>query len=287
MKVGWVAIVGVPNVGKSTLLNKLLHERLAIITPKPQTTRHRILGILTGEDYQIIFIDTPGIINPAHELHRAMMRAVDVALKDADLVYWMIDVEQREVDENLVRKLKDGGKTVFLVINKVDKIWKPKLLPWIDEYSKLPFDEIIPISAMKDKGLDDLLETTLKYLPEGEPFFPPDQVSDRPERFFVQELIREKIYKLYGEEIPYAASVEIEEMRNGKKTYIKATIWVEKDSQKKIIIGKNGEKIKKLGRYAREEIEGFLQRPVYLELWVKTKKNWRKNPYEVKRMGYG
>ncbi len=281
MKAGYITIVGRPNVGKSTLMNALTGSLVAIVTPKPQTTRHRILGIVSGDDYQFVFVDTPGIFKPRNELDRAMEKQIELSLNDADLLYYMIDIEQRDIEERILEMVNAPR---FLLINKIDRIDRKELLPWIDEYSKkYNFDEIIPISALKGTNLDDLVETTKRYLPDTEPFFPPDYLSDRPERFFVAELIREKIFLFYGEEIPYSTTVEVEEM---KDSYIRANIYVEKESQKGIIIGKKGEKLKKVATAARKSIEAFLGRKVYLEVWVKVRKNWRRNPSDVRRFGY-
>jgi len=281
VKAGYITIVGRPNVGKSTLMNALTGSLVAIVTPKPQTTRHRILGIVSGDDYQFVFVDTPGIFKPRNELDRAMEKQIELSLNDADLLYYMIDIEQRDIEERILDMVNAPR---FLLINKIDRIDRKELLPWIDEYSKkYNFDEIIPISALKGTNLDDLVETTKRYLPDTEPLFPPDYLSDRPERFFVAELIREKIFLFYGEEIPYSTTVEVEEM---KDSYIRANIYVEKESQKGIIIGKKGEKLKKVATAARKSIEAFLGRKVYLEVWVKVRKNWRRNPSDVRRFGY-
>ena len=281
MKAGYITIIGKPNVGKSTLMNAITGSLVAIVTPKPQTTRHRILGIVSGDDYQFIFVDTPGIFKPRNELDKAMERQIELSLNDADLVYYMIDVEQREIEERILGMV---NVPCFLLINKIDRIRKRDLLPWIDEYSKrYNFNEIIPISALKGTNLEDLVETTKGYLPDAEPLFPPEYLSDRPERFFVAELIREKIFLFYGEEIPYSTTVEVEEM---KDSYIRATIYVEKESQKGIIIGKKGEKLKKVATAARKSIEAFLGRKVYLDVWVKVKKNWRRHASDVRRFGY-
>ncbi len=287
MKVGYISVIGEPNVGKSTLINELLKDRVSIVTNKPQTTRHKILGILTKEDYQIIFIDTPGIIeNPRNQLQMAMKKTVENTFKSVELIYYLINAKRPVIEEKYFR---DVSSPIFLVINKIDLIDRRLILPIIDEYKDSCFNEIIPISALKGDGIEELISTTLGYLPEAEMYYPPEYISDRPERFFISEIIREKIFEFYGEEIPYATGVEIEDMKErgkNQKDYIKAVIFVEKASQKGIIIGKNGEKLKRLGTISRREIEVFLDRPVYLEIKVKTLKNWRKNAEAVKKMGY-
>jgi len=289
-KSGYVAIAGKPNVGKSTLLNQLLDRKLAIVSPKAQTTRHRILGILNNSRYQVVFWDTPGLIQPKYRLQETMMKAVRDSVQDADLILLMVDAVNPKThdieDLDLLHKLKAPK---CLLINKVDRIEKEEILPVIKKFSQLGFfNEIIPISALKSDGLDRLLSVILNYLPPGEPFYPPDAVSDEPERFFVSELIREKIYFNFHKEIPYAASVIIESFteRPGRKDHIRALIVVERNSQKGIIIGKGGSALKRVGRQARESIEAFLDRPVYLELEVQVRKKWRKDPRQIKRMGY-
>lgn len=276
-KSGYVAIIGKPNVGKSTLLNSLLKYKLSIVTPKPQTTRHRILGILNGTNFQAIFIDTPGIIKPTYPLQKIMQKEVKTALEDADLVLLMIEPNDLPNDNEkwtIKRLLK---KPTILVINKVDTVDKRQLLPIIDEYSQIGFNDIFPISALYNDGVDDLKKGIIENLPEGKPFYAQDQITERPERFFVAEIIREAIFSHYGEEIPYSTAVEIEEFKEREKAkdYIKAIIYTERDSQKAILIGKDGQALKKVGSIARKNIENFLGRPVYLELWVKVKEGWR------------
>lgn len=284
---GYVAIVGRPNVGKSTLSNLLLGEKLSIVTPKPQTTRHRILGILDGENYQIIFLDTPGLIaEPKYKLHELMNKTLRLALQDADLVILMIE-PQPELQEEL--RLLDIKKNTILAINKIDLIQKDLLLPIIDSIQKTyNFKEIIPISALKADGLDQLFNAILKYLPLQPPYFPKDILTNQPERFFVGEIIREKIFEKYSQEIPYATTVLIEEFkeREGRKTYIRAIIYVERDSQRLILIGKKGEMLKKIGKSARQKIESFLGQEVFLELWVKTKKKWKDDIKALRELGY-
>lgn len=286
-KCGYVSIIGKPNVGKSTLLNKLLKKKIAIVSHKPQTTRHKILGILDGESYQILFLDTPGIVNPKYKLQESMLNKVHAAISDADIILFMVDPFNIQTEKSIISKVEN--RSFFLVINKIDLIEKEKLLPLIDSYKDIfRFDEAIPISALKEDGLDLLTESILNYLPEGKPFYPENQLSERDERFFVGEIVREKIFKRYGEEIPYSTAVVVDEFteRKDKKDYISVKIFVERDSQKKIIIGKNGDSLKEMGKISREEIEDFLGRKVYLDLWVKVRKNWRKKPQEIERFGY-
>jgi GTP-binding protein Era len=276
-KSGYVAIIGKPNVGKSTLLNSLLKYKLSIVTAKPQTTRHRILGILNGENYQALFLDTPGMIKPAYPLQKLMQKEIKNALSDSDLILFMIEPDNLP-DENekkeIVQFLK---KPAILVINKVDTVDKKSILPIIEEYSKIGFKDIFPISALYNDGVEKLKQGIIENLPVGEPFYPTDQITERPEKFFVAELIREAIFTYYGEEIPYSTTVEIEEFkeREKRKDYIRAIIYTERPSQKAILIGSHGRALKKVGSLARKNIENFLNRAVYLELWVKVKEAWR------------
>lgn len=293
-KSGFVAIVGKPNVGKSTFLNTVLNFKISAISPKPQTTRHKILGILTGDDYQMLFLDTPGIMEkPRHELDKWLLKRAFEAIDDADVVVMLAEpAKPEEIDMQIVDKIKDSKKPAILLINKVDTINKRLILPVIDNFAKTEtFKEIIPVSILKNINMDVALESIKKLLPESPPFYPEDTITDKTERFLVQEILREKVFYLYGEEIPYACAVEIEEFKEkdekrGGKDYIRAVIHVEKDNQKKIIIGKEGAKIKKLGTLARQEIETLLGRPVYLELWVKVSEKWREKPGFIKEIGY-
>jgi len=291
IKVGYVAIVGQPNVGKSTLLNNLLDFKVAAVTHKPQTTRHQIRGILNGEDHQIIFFDTPGLLEPKYKLQEAMRQAAFRSLKDADLVLFMIAAarELDEFDTKLLNQIHDFNSSIILVLNKMDIISKNQVLPVMEYYSQLgTLKSIMPISALKKDGLDSLKEEILSALPAGQPFYDDDQIMDHPERFVVSELIREKIFQRYGEEIPYATTVEIDEFkeRNDGKDFIRAIIYVEKASQKGILIGKKGAALKDIGRLARQEIEHFLERKVFLELWVKVKEKWRQDEKMLKEFGY-
>ena len=293
-KCGYVAIVGEPNVGKSTLMNTLIGQKISIVADKPQTTRHKILGILSTSSFQIIFLDTPGLLKSKYLLHDYMMEAANSAIYDADLILFMIDAQKPKLDENLKNDIafahiKKANKPTLLVINKVDLVNKPSLLPIIDAYSKIfSFLEIFPISALNGLGTVDLLKSIVKNLPEHPPYYPLDTVSDANERFFVSEIIREKIFHNYRQEIPYSTTVEIIEFKEGegKKDFISAEIYVEKTSQKAILIGKNGSALKKIGEEARKDIEQFLGRKVFLELHVKVREKWRDSDAWLKRLGY-
>ena len=290
-KSGYVSIIGEPNVGKSTLLNALMGEKLAIVTPKPQTTRNRITGILTTDSHQIIFLDTPGVLTPKYRLQEQMIKAAYTAITDADLVLYMIDVNRLNsgIEAKILDELKKAAQQVILVINKIDLIPNLALLPIIASYQeKFPFLEIIPTSATTSDGVLQLRESILKYLPKGPPYFPPDQLSDLPERFFVSETIREKVFLRTSQEIPYASSVVVEEFKerpNGK-VYISAMLYVERQSQKGILVGKGGRTIKRIGQLARAEIEQFLETTVFLDLRVAVKADWRRDERKLKDMGY-
>ncbi len=294
---GYVALIGEPNVGKSTLLNALLGQKLSIVTPKPQTTRHKIVGILTGDNYQVVFLDTPGLIKPKYTLQEVMMAFAGDAIEEADVVMFLTDAS----DRGAVRSVKSSRemaklfestdrKPVFMVINKIDLVKKGEVLPLIQAFSEMyPFNEVIPVSALKEENLDDLKKTIVKYLPEGNAFYPEDYVSDRDERFFVSEIIREEIFKVFKEEVPYSTTVEIEEFRESdseRKTFIRAVVYVERDSQKGIIIGKGGAALKQIGQNARRQIEELIGHEVFLELFVKVEKEWRDDRGKIKRLGY-
>lgn len=295
VKSGFVSIIGKPNVGKSTLMNALIGEKLSITTNKPQTTRRKIIGILSAENYQIIFQDTPGILNPEYLLQERMLEYVLAAAKDADLILFMIDVSTDPTgtktfsDEKVFEILKEKKIKKILLINKIDLVNQSVVENLINEVNtKKFFEKVIPISAAAGYNLQTVIDTIVEYLPEHPKYFPDDQLSDENERFFVSEIIREKIFEMYHEEVPYSTEVIVEEFKErGKgKDYIRAIIIVEKETQKPIIIGKNGELIKKLGRLSRESIEKFLQREVYLELFVKVREKWRSNPNLLKSFGY-
>lgn len=291
-KAGFIAIIGRPNVGKSTLMNRLLGHKISIISEKPQTTWNRILGIKTLPSAQLLFLDTPGI-HRAHALfNREMVKTAMKALEDADLVLWMVEAPAplTEDDQLILQALKTVKTPVILAINKIDLVKKVELLPVIERFAQLfPFKEIVPISATLGDNMDRLEALLISYLPEGPPFYPPDQLTDQPERFIIGELIREKVFHLLHQEIPYSVAVEVEEMKERKEKPlidIQATIYVEKDSQKGIIIGSQGRMLKKIGQLAREEIEALLASQVFLNLWVKVRPHWRKDEEALRRLGY-
>jgi GTPase len=290
-KTGYVAIIGKPNVGKSTLMNRLLGTKLSIVTPKPQTTRRRILGIKTGENHQVIFLDTPGLLEPKYLLQKTMVQSARECMDMSDLIVWMTDASSGTArDDKVLDLLKSLGQRKIAVINKVDLVAKATLLPLIGRLSETGlFEEIIPVSALKKDGLDRLFDLIVSRLPPGEPLYPADAMSDEPERFFASEIIRESVFLLYKEEIPYATTVQVEEFqeRPGKKDYIRAVIFVEQESQKGILIGKGGLALKKVGQKSRAALEDFLDRPVFLELFVKVKPGWRSEPGAMREFGYG
>jgi len=294
-KCGYVALIGEPNVGKSTLLNALVGTKLSIVTPKPQTTRKRVVGVRTDEDSQMIFLDTPGIVEPRYELHRVMMQYVDFAIAEADIIGFMIDVAIHKdpavaLTEQVKERLKTFDKTLILILNKIDLLKDSKeVLPIIEEYNKLGlFRKFVPISATKLAGVDELIKVFKQYLPEGEFLYEEDVLSTQSERFFVSELIREKLFTMFKDEVPYSTEVQIVDFKEREKGkwYISAEIIVEKETQKPIIIGAGGSRIKKLGEITRKEIENHLGVPVYLELFVKVRKNWRNNKNYLKFFGY-
>lgn len=288
-KAGYAAILGRPNVGKSTLLNQLLKHKLSIISSKPQTTRKKVLGILNTEKAQIVFIDTPGLLVPKYNLQERMVKYIQQAIEDSDVLLYLIDVGEDNIHSEIVKLLSETHKPVILAINKIDLVDKNSLLPLISRFGKkMDFAAIVPISALLNDGLDRLQEEIIKLLPHSPPFYPPDYLTDQQERFFVAEIIREKIFEHYGEEIPYSTHVQIETFkeRPGSKDYIVAIIYVEKDSQKGILIGKEGQALKKIGRLARAEIEQFLGREVFLELYVKVLKDWRRKDARLRELGY-
>jgi GTP-binding protein Era len=290
---GYVTIIGEPNVGKSTLMNTLLGQKISIVTSKPQTTRHRILGILSTDAYQIIFLDTPGIIKPRYLLQEVMMQFASTAMEDADVLLFMVDVMNPGTEtgtrDEAFKRLRALRKPVFLILNKVDLVPKDTVLPLIASYSAIfPFAEIFPISALTADGTDVLVQALAGTLPAHPPFYPADIVSEHPERFFISELVREKIFEMFKEEIPYSTTVGIVEFkeRDAGKWFISAEISVERDSQKGILIGKRGEALKRIGSAARKSVEEFLQHPVFLELHVRVRKDWRHDKQWIRRLGY-
>jgi GTP-binding protein Era len=290
---GFIAIIGPPNVGKSTLLNKFLGKKIAITSPRPQTTRNRILGIYNGDNFQMAFIDTPGIHQTRSVLHKSMVVSAKTSLGEVDIILLVVDSEEPANNNEMniiLRLLKKTDKPAILAINKIDLIRKENLLPIIESYSKLHcFDSIIPISALYGDGLETLKEELKKTLPPGPQFFPPDMLTDKSEEFLIAEIIREKIYHETREELPYSSAVVVESLEEDTERNllaVMATIFVEKASQKGIIIGKNGRMIKKIGRNARIEIERIFSLRVYLELFVKVEKNWSSDTRSLRRLGY-
>jgi GTP-binding protein Era len=287
-KSGFIAIIGRPNVGKSTLMNCLLGEKISIISDKPQTTRNRIRGILTLPDAQLVFLDTPGIHKPLHKMNEIMVNTAIGTYKEVDVIMLLVEATERPGagDRFIIETLAKITTPVFLVINKVDLIAKERLLPLIQELSGLyPFAEIIPVSALK-KDLGGLVDAILKRLPQGPKYFPDDQLTDQPERFVVTEIIREKIFELTKEEIPYSTAVMIEQMKEEPNlTTIHAMIYVDRDSQKGIVIGKNGALLKEIGTRARLDAEKLLGVKVFLQLWVKVKKGWRDDDRMLRNVG--
>ena len=288
-KSGFVNIIGNPNVGKSTLMNKLLGERLSIITSKAQTTRHRILGILNGEKSQIVFSDTPGIIEPNYHLQSSMMKFVHTAFKDADLFLYMVEVGEKKLkDIGFFERLQKTKIPILLLINKIDKSNQEKVEQSTKYWHKeLPKANIIPISALEGFGLDIIMNEIHNRLPQGEPYFPDDALTDRPERFFVSEIIREKILLNYDKEIPYSVEIVIEKFKEERHIInIDAVINVARESQKGIIIGHQGKALKKIGTQARKDLEFFFKKKIFIQLFVKVAKNWRDNEQDLKRFGY-
>ena len=288
-KSGFVNILGNPNVGKSTLMNQLTGEKLSIITSKSQTTRHRIMGIVNGDDFQIVYSDTPGILNPKYRLQESMMRFVEGALEDADLILYVTDViEKRDKNRGYLDKIAATTIPKIIAINKIDLSNNEEVNLLYEYWSGLmPDATVIPISATSKFNLDSLLKIIIEKIPEGPPWFPKDQLTDRYERFFVTEIIREKILLHYQKEIPYSVEIEIESYKEEKSiTRIAAIIHVARDSQKGIIIGHKGAKLKRVGTEARKDIEEMLQGKVFLELFVKVSKEWRDNKSALKRFGY-
>ncbi len=289
-KSGFVALIGRPNVGKSTLLNYLVGQKVAIMSPQPQTTRNKISGIYTDDQEQIVFIDTPGIHKPKNKLDDFMDKSSYSALDEVDVVLFMVEPEPAgKGDQYIAELLKKIKKPVFLVINKIDKVHPDELLSIIDSYKNLgDFAEIVPISVSQGNNVSELIKTIAKYLPEGPQFYDADQLTDRPEYFIVAELIREQVLKLTHEEVPHATAVVVDRMRNheGGKLQVEATIYVERPGQKGIIIGKKGQMLKQIGIAARQEIEALLGEKINLRLWVKVQKNWRSDPAFLKSIGY-
>lgn len=288
---GFAAVVGRPNVGKSTLTNQLIGQKIAIMSDKPQTTRNRIMCVLTTDEFQVVFIDTPGIHKPKHKLGEYMVDTALTTLKEVDLILFVVDASEEfgAGDRFILERLKTLSTPVVLLVNKIDKIAPEKLLPLLDQLSKFhDFKAIVPVSALKQMNLDRLLECLKQELPEGPQYYPEDMVTDQPERLIMAELIREKVLHQTRDEVPHAIAVETEEVktRNNGDLYVRAVIYVERESQKGIIIGAKGALLKEIGRQARQDIEVLLGSKCYLELWVKVKKDWRNQAGSLHALGY-
>jgi GTP-binding protein Era len=290
-KCGYVALIGVPNVGKSTLLNRLVGEKLSITSPKPQTTRHRVLGILNLPAAQLIFLDTPGILEPKGALNETLVQAALTALAEAEVVVWLVEPRAPDPqDMVLLPRVRSLARPLIVALNKIDLVAKPKLLPLIAAYHELvPPAPIVPVSALLGDGIPDLVQEIVQLLPAAPPLYSEDQATESTERFLVAELIRERVLHHTGEEVPYAVAVQVEEFDESRRpelVRIRAVIYVERDSQKGIVIGKHGRLLKLIGQEARAEIETLLGAHVFLGLWVKVWKNWRRDPRAIRTLGY-
>ena len=287
---GFVAVVGLPNVGKSTLVNRLVGQKVAIVSPRPQTTRNRILAVVNHAAGQMVLFDTPGIHKPRDRMNKRMLEEALGCLTRVDAVLWLVDVTKRGPADRHVKKVLSAlDIPVLLGVNKIDKVPKPSLLPAIDEYRQmLDFDEIVPVSAMKGDNVDLLAERLLAKLPEGEPLYPMDFLTDQPERFLVAEIVREKLLRKLRDELPYSLSVVVESFHEGEAIIrIECVVLVDRDSHKSIVIGRRGEMLKAVGTEARHEIEGLLGTKVYLGLFVKVRRNWRDDPLTLEQIGLG
>ncbi|QGH34964.1 GTPase Era [Gracilibacillus salitolerans] len=291
-KSGFIAIIGRPNVGKSTFMNHVIGQKIAIMSDKAQTTRNKIQGVYTDKDKQIVFIDTPGIHKPKHKLGDFMVKIAENTLNEVDAIMFMINADEGYGmgDQYIMDRLESIKKPVFLIINKIDLVHPDQLLPLIDQYKdKYPFKEIIPISALEGNNVSHLMDVFTEHLPEGPQYYPEDQVTDHPERFIIGELIREKVLQLTREEVPHSVAVIIDGIDNrgeDEKVLVQASIVVERKSQKGIIIGKQGKMLKEIGKRARQDIERLLGSKVYLELWVKVQENWRNKPHQLNEFGF-
>ena len=289
-KSGFVNIVGSPNVGKSTLMNKLVGEKLSIITSKQQTTRHRIMGIVNGDDHQIVFSDTPGVLNPHYKLHESMMRFVSSALQDADIILFVTDIFETEMNhKETLERIKSHSAPVLVLMNKIDLAkdqadLEKKVNYWKEQ---IPRAEILHISALHGLSTGFIMPRLIELLPEGEPFFPKDELTDKPMRFFISEIVREKILQNYSKEIPYSCEVVVESYKDKENIVdIRVLIYVNRDSQKAILIGHKGSKMKKVGIESRKDIEAFIDKKVFLDLYVKVDKDWRDKDQKLKKYGY-
>jgi GTP-binding protein Era len=287
-KAGYVNIIGNPNVGKSTLMNALVGEKLSIITSKAQTTRHRILGIVNGEDFQIIYSDLPGILTPAYKLQEKMMKFIENALSDADIFLYMVEAGETRYHEGIVGQIKDSGVPVIVLINKIDLSNQERVVQNIAFWSEVfNTDRVIPLSALKNFNIEKILNLIIELLPESAAYFPKDELTDKTMRFFISEIIREKILLNYKQEIPYSVEVVVESYKEEENIIrIDATLFVSRESQKMIILGEKGRSIKKMGTQARKDIEEFVNKRVYIDITVKVNKDWRDNDLQLKRFGY-
>lgn len=287
-KAGFVNILGNPNVGKSTLMNALVGEKLSIITSKAQTTRHRIMGIVSGDDFQIVYSDTPGIVDTAYKLHESMMNFVESALIDADVFLYLVEVNQRIKNDTIIEKINQSGIPTLVLINKIDLSTQEKVVDSMAFWKeKMPEAEIIPMSALNNFNIEKVLDTILEKLPESPAYFSKDELTDKSERFFAQEIIREKILLNYQKEIPYSSEVEVEEFKEEEAIIkMRANIYVARTTQKGILIGHQGSMLKKVGTQARIDMEAFFGKKVFLELYVRVQKDWRNNDRDLKRFGY-
>lgn len=289
---GFVSILGRPNVGKSTLFNRLVGDKMAIVSPIPQTTRNRILGIRNVEGGQIILLDTPGIHDARRELNQRMVRTALASGQDADVLLFLIEVPSPPVEQDraMIESLRGSHGAALLVINKIDRVKKEVLLPVIDQYRRLhAFEEIVPVSAVTGEGVDRLADVILGHLPESPPYYPEEMITDQTERFLASEIIRERVIHHCFQEIPYSTAVTVEAFKEQPEknlVVIQGTIHVERDSQKKIVIGKGGQNLRKIGEEARKEIEGLVEKRVFLELWVNVDRNWTRDPRALNRLGY-
>lgn len=291
MKSGFVSIVGRPNVGKSTLINTVIGEKIAIVSEKPQTTRTRIQGIYTCDDGQIIFVDTPGIHKPRHLLGEYMVKVSTRSIQEVDIIFYMTDVTRPfgGGEEYILKQLENASAPIFLLVNKIDLVSEGQVQEYIQTFNKQrTFTDVIPLSAARGTNIGMLLEKTFEYLPDGPLYYPEDDLTDQPISFLIGELIREKALILTRDEVPHSLAVEVEEYKNqnGGKVYLRAVIYTERDSQKGIIIGKKGQMLKNIGEQSRQDIEKMLDRPVYLDLWVKVKKKWRDSENNLNQLGY-
>ncbi|HJE19426.1 MAG TPA: GTPase Era [Aliicoccus persicus] len=291
-KSGFISIIGRPNVGKSTFMNKVLGQKIAIMSDKPQTTRNKVQGVYTKDNAQMIFIDTPGIHKPKHELGEHMMKVARNTLRETEVILFLVNVAEEigRGDEFIIDMLKNTSTPIILVLNKIDLVHPDQLIEQIDVYKdKLNFSDIVPISALQGNNIERLLEVIESHLPPGPMYYPADRVTDHPEHFIVSELIREKALHLTSQEIPHAIGVEVEKMKaenEGDKVHVQATIFVERESQKGMVIGKGGKMLKEIGKLARVDIEHLLGSKVYLELWVKVQKDWRNKKNFIRGLGY-